>query len=42
MQAFVDAVQIAVDGQNVRIKAAYPLNKLLGLVHSKAKDLSFF
>jgi hypothetical protein len=41
-QAFIDAVQIAVDGQNVRIKAAYPLNKLLGLVHSKAKDLSFF
>ena len=42
VQAFVDAVQIAVDGQNVRIKAVYPLSKLLGLVHHKAKDLSFF
>jgi len=41
VQAFVDAVQIGVDGQNVRIKAVYPLSKLLGLVHHKAKDLSF-
>jgi hypothetical protein len=42
VQAFVDAVQIGVDGQNVRIKAVYPLSKLLGLVHHKTKDLSFF
>jgi hypothetical protein len=41
-QAFIDAVQIAVDGQNVRIKAAYPMSKLLGLVKSKTKDPSFF
>jgi len=41
-QAFVDAVQIAVDGQNVRIKAAYPLSKLLGVVERKAKDLSSY
>lgn len=41
-QAFIEAVQIAVDGENVRIKAAYPLSKLLGLIQHKAKDLSFF
>jgi hypothetical protein len=38
----MEAVQIAVDGQNVRIKAAYPLAKLLDLVKDKAKDSSFF
>jgi len=42
LQAFAEAVQIAVEGENVRIRAAYPLSKLLGLVHSKTKDLSFF
>jgi hypothetical protein len=41
-KAFAEAIKIAVDGENVRINAIYPWNKLLGLVHSKAKDLSFF
>ena len=41
-QAFISAVQLAVEGQNVRIKASYPLSKLLGLVERKTKDLSFF
>jgi len=34
-QAFVQAVKIAVDGENVRINAVYPLNKLLEFIHSK-------
>jgi len=42
-QAFAQAIKIAVDGEYVRINAAYPLNKLLGLLHhDKVKDLSFF
>jgi hypothetical protein len=41
-KAFAEAIKIAIDGENVRINAIYPWNKLLGLVHSKAKDLSFF
>jgi hypothetical protein len=41
-QAFAQAIKIAVDGEYVRINAAYPLNKLLDLLHSKVKDLSFF
>jgi hypothetical protein len=41
-QAFAEAIKIAVDGKNVRINAAYPLNKLVGLLHSKSKDLSFY
>jgi len=41
-QAFSDAINIAVDGKNVRINAAYPLSKLLGILHHKAKDLSFY
>ena len=39
-QAFVEAVKIAVDGENVRINAVYPLNKLLELLHSKGKGPS--
>jgi hypothetical protein len=41
-QAFAQAIKIAVDGEYVRINAAYPLNKLIGLLHHKAKDLSFY
>jgi hypothetical protein len=41
-QAFAQAIKIIVDGENVRINAAYPLNKLIGLLHGKVKDLSFF
>jgi len=41
-QAFAEAIKIAVDGENVRINAAYPLNKLFPLLRDKAKDLSFF
>lgn len=41
-QAFAQAVKIAVDGDKVRINAVYPLNKLIGLVHGKVKDLSFY
>ena len=41
-QAFAQAIKIAVDGEYVRINAAYPLNKLIGLLHGKVKDLSFF
>jgi hypothetical protein len=41
-QAFAQAIKIAVDGENVRINAAYPLNKLIGLLHGKVKDLSFY
>jgi hypothetical protein len=36
-QAFAQAVKIAVDGEKVRISAAYPLNKLVELLHSKGK-----
>jgi len=36
-QAFAQAVKIIVDGENVRINAAYPLNKLIALLHSKHK-----
>jgi hypothetical protein len=39
-QAFAEAIKIAVDGKNVRINAAYPLTKLVGLLHSKSKDIS--
>jgi len=41
-QAFAQAIKIAVDGENVRIDAAYPLNKLLGFLKHKTKDLSFY
>jgi hypothetical protein len=41
-QAFAQAIKIIVDGENVRINAAYPLSKLIGLLHGKVKDLSFF
>jgi hypothetical protein len=41
-QAFAQAIKIAVDGEYVRINAAYPLNKLVGLLHGKVKDLSFY
>jgi hypothetical protein len=41
-QAFAQAVKIGVDGEKVRINAVYPLSKLMGLVKSKAKDLSFY
>lgn len=41
-KAFAEAVKIAVDGENVRINAAYPLNKVFHLLRAKAKDLSFF
>jgi hypothetical protein len=40
-QAFAQAIKIAVDGEYVRINAAYPLNKLIGLLRGKVKDLSF-
>jgi hypothetical protein len=40
-QAFAQAIKIAVDGENVRINAAYPLSKLIGLLRGKTKDLSF-
>lgn len=40
-QAFAQAIKIAVDGEYVRINVAYPLNKLIGLLHGKVKDLSF-
>lgn len=39
-QAIVEAVKIAVDGENVRIKAVYPLNKVMELLHSKGKGPS--
>jgi hypothetical protein len=41
-QALADAIQIAVDGENVRINAAYPLNKVMGLIHHKEKETSQF
>lgn len=41
-KAFAEAVKIAVDGEKVRINAAYPLNKVFHLLRGKAKDLSFF
>jgi len=44
-QAFAQAVRIAVDGESVRINAAYPMSKLLGFihgVHGKAKDPSSY
>jgi hypothetical protein len=39
-QTLGEAIQIAVDGENVRINAVYPLNKLLGFVHHKDKETS--
>ena len=36
-QAVAEAIKIVVDGENVRINAAYPLNKLLSLIQNKVK-----
>lgn len=42
-QAFAQAIKIAVDGENVRINAVYPLNKLLVFLHhDKVKDVTSF
>jgi hypothetical protein len=41
-QAFARAIKIAVDGEYVRINVAYPLNKLIGLLHGKVKGLSCY
>jgi hypothetical protein len=41
-QAFAQAIKIAVDGENVRIDAVYPLNKVFHLLRGKVKDLSFY
>jgi hypothetical protein len=34
-QAIAQAIKIAVDGEKVRINAAYPLNKIIEILHSK-------